>query len=82
MSNPTPGTGGSDTANITSNVPSTALTVTAHYKTTSSSYPGMTDSSGSASVTFGIGHPTSGYTVQVTVDISGKAACSTSFTPY
>jgi hypothetical protein len=81
MSNPTPGQGGSETVHIDSNVVNTALTVTAHYKTTDSTYSGTTNGSGSSDVTFGIGRPSLGYTVRVDVNISGKASCSTSFTP-
>ena len=66
---------------MTSNVPGTAGTVTAHYKTTDHPFPIQTDASGTASVTFSIGHPTVGYQVIVDVDLSGKASCSTSFTP-
>jgi hypothetical protein len=82
MSNPTPGGGGDDTVNITSNVPSAPVIITKHYKTTTSSNSGSTDASGGASITFSIGHPTAGYTVEVDVSINnGEASCSTSFTP-
>ena len=80
MSNPTPGRGGTETAFVSSNVPNAPVSLVAHYKTTNSPYSGQTDGEGSASITFGIGHPTAGYAV--TVDISvGQANCSTSFTP-
>jgi hypothetical protein len=80
MSNPTPGDGGDEIANVVSNVPSTAGTVTVRYKTTTHPFPFQTDSSGNAAVTFDIGSPTVGY--QVAVDVSiGAASCSTSFTP-
>jgi hypothetical protein len=80
MSNPTPGDGGSETVNVSSNVPNTAATVTVHYKTTTHPFPFQTDSSGNAAVTFDIGRPTVGYPVAVDVAI-GAASCSTSFTP-
>lgn len=82
MSNPTPGTGGDDTVNITSNVPNAPVTISKHYKTTTSTDSGTTDGNGSDSITFNIGHPTAGYTVEVDVSINnGEATCSTSFTP-
>jgi hypothetical protein len=40
-----------------------------------------TDGSGTASITFGIGRPTIGYTVVVDVSVGGRASCSSSFTP-
>jgi hypothetical protein len=80
MSNPSPPAKGDETANITSSVPSTAVSVTAHYRTTTSSFGGVTDGSGNAAVTFSIGSPTVGYTVGVNVSV-GAASCSTSFTP-
>lgn len=82
MSNPAPGSGGDDTVDITSNVPNAPVTITKHYKTTTSSDSGSTDGGGNASITFGIGHPTAGYRVEVDVSIAnGEASCSTSFTP-
>ena len=82
MSNPTPGAGGYDTVNVSSNVPNAPVTITKHYKTTTSSDSGTTDANGAASITFNIGHPTVGYTVEVDVSINnGEASCSTSFTP-
>jgi hypothetical protein len=82
MSNPTPTAGANDTVNITSNVPNAPVTIMKYYKTTTSTDTGMTDAAGSASITFSTGHPTVGYTVQVTVNINnGEATCSTSFTP-
>jgi hypothetical protein len=82
MSNPTPGDSGNDTVNVSSNVPNSPVTVTKHYKTTTSYDSGTTDGSGSVSITFDIGHPTVGYTVQVGVNVNnGQATCSTSFTP-
>lgn len=82
MSNPSPGDSGYDTVNITSNVPNAPVTITKHYKTTTSTDSGETDANGAASIPFNIGHPTVGYTVEVDVSInSGEATCSTSFTP-
>jgi len=82
MSNPTPGDSGDETVNVTSNVPNAPVLVTKHYKTTTSTDSGTTDGGGSASITFSIGHPTIGYTVEVDVSIgNGEASCSTSFTP-
>ena len=81
MSNPTPGDGGTDTLIVRSNLPNADLTFTAHYKTTDHTFTTSTDSAGSASYTFSIGRPTVGYQVDVDVDISGSAQCSTSFTP-
>jgi len=81
VSNPTPGDGGDETVSVTSNLPQTAGTVTAHYKTTSHQFQFTTDGIGRGQVTFSIGHPTVGYTVRVDVDLSGRATCSTQFTP-
>ena len=67
--------------NVSSNVPTTPFTATAHYKTTDHTFSSTTDGSGHGSITFGIGRPTVGYTVVVDVDISGRAQCQTSFTP-
>ncbi|HZU80749.1 MAG TPA: hypothetical protein VE991_12605 [Acidimicrobiales bacterium] len=81
MSDPTPGTSGEETLSVSSDLPDASGTATAHYKTTDHPFPFQTDASGRASVTFSIGHPTAGYTVQVDVVITGGASCSTSFTP-
>jgi len=81
MSNPTPGRGGSETAHITSNVPNATATLVARYKTTDSTYSGTTNSAGNTDITFGIGHPTAGYTVRVDVNVGGKLSCSSSVTP-
>jgi hypothetical protein len=82
MSNPTPGDSGDETVNVTSNVPNAPVLVTKHYKTTTTADSGTTDGGGAASITFDIGSPTIGYTVEVDVSInSGQATCSTSFTP-
>jgi hypothetical protein len=79
---PRPGDGGSETVYVASNVPRSPVTATMHYKTTDSSYQGVTSANGAASITFGIGRPTRDYTVAVDVAIDGKASCSTSFTPH
>jgi hypothetical protein len=81
MGNPTPGDGGLNSVTVQSNVPNTPGTITMHYKTTDHPFPITTDSSGSAYLSFSMGRPTIGYTVQVTVDLNRQAACSTSFTP-
>ena len=66
---------------MTSDLPDTSGTVTAHDKTTEHPFRIETDGSGRGQVTFSIGRPTVGYTVRVDVDLSGRAACSTSFSP-
>ena len=81
MSNPAPGDGGSDTVNVASNLPGAQIAVNLSYKTTTSHYAGTTNGAGSGSVTFGIGRPTIGYTVGVSVSVGGQATCTTSFTP-
>jgi hypothetical protein len=81
MSNPTPGDGGSETLSVTGNVPSAPVRLVVHYKTKNTSYSGATDASGAASVPFGIGRPTIGYTVTVDVTVGQQASCSTAFTP-
>jgi hypothetical protein len=60
------------------------VTVTASYKTTTSTYRDATDEHGTAAITFGFGHPTAGYQVNVTADLgtaNGFATCTSSFTP-
>jgi hypothetical protein len=82
MSNPNPPDGGTETASIQSSIPNAPATITAVYKTTTSSYGGTTDGSGNASITFGIGDPTVGFAVIVSANVgNGAASCSTSFTP-
>jgi hypothetical protein len=72
----------SETASIQSPVPNAPATITTVYKRTTSSYGGMTDGSGNATITFRIGHPTVGFAVMVTANVgNGAAICSTSFTP-
>jgi hypothetical protein len=82
MSDPAPAQGGSETAHIDSNVPTADVRVTAHYKSTTSTYTGTTNATGVADVTFQIGHPAAGYTVVVNVTVGAQATCSTSFTPH
>ena len=77
---PTPGDGGDQTVYVSSNVPSSAVTIAVHYKTTVHTFPGGTDAGGNAAITFSIGRPTPGYRVIVDVT-AGNASCSTSFTP-
>jgi hypothetical protein len=80
MSNPDLPGNGTVTATIQSNVPDTPASVTANYKTTTSTFGGGTDSSGTAAITFNIASPTAGFTVVVDANVGG-ASCSTSFTP-
>ena len=80
-SNPTPSRGGDETINFSSTIANAGATVTAHYRTTSSTFTGMTDAAGNGSVTFNIGQATPGEAVPVDVDIGGRARCTTSFTP-
>ncbi|MCU1460667.1 MAG: hypothetical protein JWO37_742 [Acidimicrobiales bacterium] len=81
MGNQTPGAGGSNSVTVHSNVANTPGTITMHYKTTDHPYSVATDGNGTAFLSFSMGRPTPGYTVTVDVDLSGKATCSTSFTP-
>src|SRR5439155_12574574 len=80
VSNPSPTANSSETVHVASRVANSGVTVTVHYKTTTSTYTGQTDGSGSSDVTFRIGRATSGYTVRVDV-VVGSESCSTSFTP-
>jgi hypothetical protein len=82
MSNPRPGISGDDTVSIMSNIPNAPVTITQHYKTTTSTDSGTTDGTGSASITFNMAYPAIGYSVQIDVNIGdGESTCSTSFTP-
>jgi hypothetical protein len=76
----TPGDGGDQTVYVTSTIPNSSVTIVVHYKTTDHTFTATTDGGGSASVTFSIGRPTSGYRVNVDVTVA-NASCSTSFTP-
>ena len=80
MSDPNPSDYTDDTANITSTVPNSAVTVTKYYKTVTSYDSGATDASGNAAISFYISGATPGFQVTVTVNV-GSATCSTSFTP-
>jgi len=53
----------------------------AHYKTTDTTKTGTTNASGSADIPYSISGATSGYRVNVDVDVAGKEHCGTSFTP-
>ena len=79
VSNPEP-SGGSETVTVHT-TPNAAVKTVAHYKTTDSEHDGTSDSSGAANITFSIGRPSHGYTVQVTITTSSGQGCSTSFTP-
>jgi hypothetical protein len=57
-----------------------AVTVTVNYKTTTSTYNGVTDANGRADVSYDTGRPTVGYTVKVDVEAAGLEA-QTQFTP-
>jgi hypothetical protein len=81
MSNPTPAAGADETVYVTSNLPTAAVSIAVHYKTTTHPYNTTTDGSGNATDSFGTGHPTPGYAVAVDVDVAGGAHCETSFTP-
>jgi hypothetical protein len=81
VDNPSPTRNQTVTVLVTSDVAHTPFTATAHYSSKDTSQHGVTDSTGNGSVAFRIGSATPGYTVIVDVDISGRASCSTSFTP-
>jgi hypothetical protein len=80
MLNSTPPDGGDVSVSIASNVANEPVSVSAHYKTTTSTFGGSTDVNGNATVVFDIGTPTVDYMVAVDVTV-GAASCSTSFTP-
>ena len=81
IDNSRPTTNQTVTVTVSSNVASTGFTATAHYKTKDTVRPGSTSASGAGAVAFMTSHATSGYTVEIDIDISGRAYCSTSFTP-
>jgi hypothetical protein len=81
VDNRTPASGDNVVVTVTSTVPTTPFTVTAHYKSKDTLVSGVTNGDGVGSVTFDIGSPAKGYKVKVDVNISGKATCSTEFTP-
>lgn len=71
-----------ETASVQSTVAEAPVSLSLLYKTVTTSHTGSTDGSGNAAITFNIGRPTSGFTVDVVVDVgSGTASCSSSFTP-
>lgn len=80
MTDAQPGDGGSDTVVVHTTAGATVMT-TDHYKTKPTEHDGTADSTGTAAITFGIGRPTRGYTVQVDVMTSSGQSCSTEFTP-
>jgi len=80
MGDGTPAEGGIDNVTVTSDVPNTAATVTAHYKTTDYVFAIQTNAAGGAVLRFSIGRPTPLFTVDVSVVVGG-AMCWTSFEP-
>jgi hypothetical protein len=56
------------------------VTLTKHYKTTTSTDSGGTNASGNATIDFNISGADAGFTVRVDASV-GAASCSTSFTP-
>ena len=72
--------GGTQTVYVKSNQFNKSVTLTIHYKSKDSSYSGTTNASGSATISFGVGRPSKGYTVVIDVD-AGTAHCSTNWTP-
>jgi hypothetical protein len=85
MSDANPGQGGTETVIIDSHVASQPVKVTAHYKSTDSTYSGSLDSDKHAEVEFSIGKPTVGYTVVVEVTAGSESTsekCQSSFTPH
>jgi hypothetical protein len=80
MANATPGEGATDNLTVTSDVPNTAATVTAHYPTTDYVFALRTNAAGGALLRFSIGRPTPGFTVDVSVVVGG-GMCWTSFDP-
>jgi hypothetical protein len=79
LSNPLPSQGTEERATITSNQPDAGVTLSKHFKTTTSTDTGMTDANGGTYIRFDIGSATSGFTVSVVASV-GAATCSTSFT--
>ncbi|WP_026370031.1 hypothetical protein [Kallotenue papyrolyticum] len=57
------------------------VTIDVQYKSTTSTYSGVTNDQGVASITFGIGRATVGYTVDVVVRFDTGQTARTSFTP-
>jgi hypothetical protein len=85
MSDPNPGTGGSDTVIVDSHFASQPVTVVAHYKSTNSTYSGSLSAAKHAELEFSIGKPTAGYPVNVDVTVGNATTgekCLTTFTPH
>jgi hypothetical protein len=85
MSDPNPGTGGSETVIVDSHFASLPLTVTAHYKSKDSTYSASLGANRHAEARFSIGQPTAGYPVTVDVAVGTTATgekCQASFTPH
>ena len=80
MGDATPAEGGTDSVTVTSDVPNTAATVTAHYKTADYVFAIHTNAAGGAVLPFSIGRPTPRFTVDVSVVVGG-GMCWTSFEP-
>ena len=75
-----PGPGGHETVTVDTTANATVRTAE-HYKSKTSEDDGTANSSGVASVTFSIGSPSAGYTVDVSVTTSSGQSCGTAFTP-
>jgi len=80
VSDATPPRGGNETVTVTTTAGASVRTFV-HYKTTTSEHDGVADGSGVTRITFSIGRPTAGYTVQVSVSTGSGQSCSTAFTP-
>ena len=78
--NTTPGDGGDETITVHTSARA-SVNLQVHYKTTTHSFSDIADSTGTAVITFSIGRPTPGYTVEVNVSTGSGQACSTQFTP-
>jgi hypothetical protein len=72
--------GGTDTLRVTSDVPSSDILATMHYKASDHRYAIRTGPDGGAYLTFSIGRPVVGHAVDVTV-VVGSGSCSTTFVP-
>ena len=89
ISDPTPAQNGTITAYVTAGfggipVPGAEVTVTCHYKSTTSTYNGRTDLNGVAQIPFSIGTASVGYTVVTDIIVSSQGKVATavvSFTP-
>ena len=74
LSNSSPPEGYEEAATITSNQPNAGVTLTKHYKTTTSTDTGTTNASGGATIDFNISDATIGYTVSLTQASARPAA--------